>query len=55
MPEWTLAMFMALYGFNRSAATERMRLQEKIVAAQYKMEDSMSIDFEDDHLEKKFR
>lgn len=47
MPEWTLAMFMSLYGFTRSVATERMRLQEKIMAAQFKIEDTMSMDGDD--------
>lgn len=47
MPEWTLAMFMSLYGFDRSVATERMRLQEKVMAAQFKIEDSMSMDGEE--------
>lgn len=47
MPEWTLAMFMSLYGYSRTDATERMRLQEKILVSQFKMEDTMGMDGDD--------
>lgn len=52
MPEWALAMFMSVYGLDRAAATERMRLQEKITVAKFKIEDTISFDDEDESFEK---
>lgn len=41
MPEWAVSMLMASNEFSRAEATERMRLQEKILVAQFKMDDTL--------------
>lgn len=41
LPEWCLALFMHQYKMTRSEATERMAQQEKILQANFRMDDTM--------------
>lgn len=49
LPEWSVALFMDRFSMKRSEATERMRQQEKIVMANFRMDDTMDDSLEDDY------